>query len=192
MSKALTNILEEKKKVKIVIVGDENSGKTSFISTFLNKAYPSRIEPKQIDIHSTIYEFENKRFELEINVAHGTATWLEKIRPSCFPETDLFFICFSIDNLISFDNALSQWYYETYFYHPSAPRILLGLQNDKRKTQDPSTLISVQQGITQAKDMKAINYLECSIHDVDSIRAVFEVASHALLLNERKKNCSVS
>ncbi len=54
-------------------------------------------------------------------------------RPLSYAQTDVFLICFSIVNPISFENVRTKWYPEVKFFCPNTPIILVGTKLDLRE-----------------------------------------------------------
>lgn len=60
----------------------------------------------------------------------------DRLRPLSYPQTDVFLICYSIVNPISFDNVRAKWSPELKQYNADTPVVLVGtkldLLNDRR------------------------------------------------------------
>lgn len=56
----------------------------------------------------------------------------ERLRPLSYPNTDIFLICFSISNRISFENVKSTWLPEIRHHCPHSKFVLVGTKIDLR------------------------------------------------------------
>ncbi|EPZ32312.1 Small GTPase superfamily domain-containing protein [Rozella allomycis CSF55] len=108
----------------------------------------------------------------------------DRLRPLSYPQTDVFLICFSVASPASFDNAREKWFPEIRHHCPGTPCLLVGTQVDLR--EDTATInalknkkqkmISEEQGLALAKEIKAIKYVECSALTQKGLKNVFDEA----------------
>ncbi|XP_054257593.1 ras-related protein Rac1-like, partial [Macrosteles quadrilineatus] len=102
---------------------------------------------------------------------------------------DVFLICFSLVNPASFENVRAKWYPEVRHHCPSTPIILVGTKLDLR--EDKETIeklkekklspITYPQGLSMAKEIGAVKYLECSALTQKGLKTVFDEAIRAVL-----------
>ena len=50
----------------------------------------------------------------------------DRLRPLAYPQTDIFLVCFSIENRTSFENVPSKWLPEIEHHCPHVPIVLVG------------------------------------------------------------------
>ncbi|CEP15243.1 hypothetical protein [Parasitella parasitica] len=108
----------------------------------------------------------------------------DRLRPLSYPQTDVFLVCFSLVSRPSFENVKTKWYPEIDHHAPDKPIILVGTKLDLRKDtttaesppQKKTTDISFAQGLQMAKDIYAVNYLECSALTQKGLKNVFDEA----------------
>merc|ERR1712004_347712 len=94
----------------------------------------------------------------------------DRLRPLSYPQTDVFLICFSLVNPASFENVRAKWYPEVRHHCPQVPIILVGTKVDLREDKESIEKlkekrlapITYPQGLSMAKDVGAVKYLECS------------------------------
>jgi hypothetical protein len=106
LSTATTNhsdkMIPERKK--IVLVGDGASGKTCFLAYYSQKKFLEEYVPtvfENITMNATI---QGVLYELALWDTSGQDDYA-RLRPVSYPDTDVFLVCFSVDNKTSFVNA---------------------------------------------------------------------------------------
>jgi Ras family protein U len=57
----------------------------------------------------------------------------DPLRSLCYPDSDVFLLCFSVINPTSFQNISEKWLPEIRRFCPEAPLILVGTQSDRRR-----------------------------------------------------------
>lgn len=121
----------------------------------------------------------------------------DRLRPLSYPNTDVFLICFSIDDPASYANVRAKWFPEILHHLDSAVStdgnrakiILVGTKLDLR--EDSETLdrlrragtapITYQQGVQMAKEIGAVRYMECSALTQQGLKAVFDESIRVVL-----------
>ena len=196
----------EPKRIKLLIVGDTQCGKTCLLIRYTHKTYPEEYVP-------TV--FDNYVQELQID---GTLCWLslwdtrgytgpdyERLRPLSYPCTDVFLISFNVALPDSFENVEEKWVPELKEHYPETPIMLVGnkmdLRNDKEVIKKLSKVkektVTVEQGEEMAKRIKAAAYMECSALTGEGVDDVFESAAQIGLefsqagAMRKKKKCII-
>lgn len=108
----------------------------------------------------------------------------DAIRPLCYPNTDIFLLCFSVVSPTSFNNIPEKWVHEIRKHSPKVPVMLVGTQSDLRN--DVKVLIelakykekpvSESDAIRMAHDIGAVHYMECSALTQKNLKDVFDQA----------------
>lgn len=106
----------------------------------------------------------------------------DKLRPLSYPQTDVFLMCFSVDNPNSYDHVASKWYPEVKEHCPGVPIVLVGLKIDLR--DDPETVqrladqrkvpVTYTQGFALGKQIRARKYMECSAFKQIGLQSLFQ------------------
>lgn len=128
----------------------------------------------------------------------------DRLRPLSYPQTDVFLICFSVVSPPSYENVRSKWFPEVSHHAPNIPIVLVGTKLDLRedaktaqwlraRRQQP---VSWAQGAQLAKEIHAVQYIECSALTRQHLKTVFDTAIKAVLMppepKKRKvKKCSI-
>ena len=121
------------------------------------------------------------------------------LRPLCYPQVDVAIVCFSVVNMISYENAKNKWVKEIRRHCPGVPLIIVGTQVDKRenpavlkelKSQGKRT-VSRSDGKKLVSQCKATCYVECSALTQFNVKGAFDEAiAAALELNTRSSKHS--
>ena len=122
----------------------------------------------------------------------------DRLRPLLYPQTDVFIICFSLVDPITFENVKEKWAPELKHHCPNTPVILVGtkleLRDDKITTDKmmanclkPVTYV---EGLQMQREIGAVKYMECSAVTQKGLRAVFDEAVLASL-SPPKYTCKV-
>jgi Ras-related C3 botulinum toxin substrate 1 len=124
------------------------------------------------------------------------------LRPLNYPNTDIFLVCFSLDDPTSFDNVKTRWHPEVTHHCPSTPIILVGTKKDlhddketvERLKEQNLSPITLQDCFKMQSDIGAVNYLECSSLNGEGIQGLFDEAVktgylHAQNVLKTKHSC---
>lgn len=112
----------------------------------------------------------------------------DRLRTLSYYDTDVFIVCFSVEDPDSFENVKSKWVSEIREYRPNTPFVLVGTQTDLRGSVVDLTdeCITSAKGKKTAKRLKAVGYLECSALEGTGLDTVFRTALMAVIAPKRK------
>merc|ERR1719233_1855007 len=91
----IVGVGDEMDRTKCVIVGDACVGKTCMLCTYVKNAFPDDYVPTVFDHHEKLIIVDGKPSLLDLSDTAGPPSY-DRLRPLCYPETDVFLICFSI------------------------------------------------------------------------------------------------
>ena len=136
-----------------------------------------------------LHRFDNYAANLIVDGKHySLGLWdtagqedYDKLRPLSYPQTDVFLLCFSVDNPNSYDHVASKWAPEVKQHCPGAPIVLVGTKTDLR--DDPQTVaklaeqrkapVTYTQGFALGKQIRARKYMECSAYQQLGLQTLF-------------------
>jgi small GTP-binding protein len=188
--------------IKCVVVGDGAVGKTCLLISYNTNAFPGEYIPTVFDNYSANVMVDSRPINLGLWDTAGQEDY-DRLRPLSYPQTDVFLICFSVVSPTSLENAKSKWYREVRHHCPNTPIVLVGTKvdlRDDKTTQDKLKVkkldpITYQQGVSLAKEIGAVKYLECSALTQKGLKTVFDEAIRAVLCptksDSRKKGCLI-
>ncbi|XP_078514787.1 rho-related GTP-binding protein RhoG-like [Lissotriton helveticus] len=181
---------------KCVVVGDSAVGKLCLLVSYTKDVFSAYARPSFSDtvVQVTVDE---KTVSLHL---WDTAPQEEynSLRVLCYHNASIGVICFSIASPPSFENVRHKWYPEVRHHDSNIPVLLVGTKKDLRhnpevneelqeKSQAP---ITPAQGVSLAKEIRAVRYMECSAFDQEGVREVFLEAAKAVLNpSPRKQPC---
>ncbi|KAK9368473.1 small GTPase superfamily [Lipomyces kononenkoae] len=178
---------------KLVIVGDGACGKTCLLIVFSKGTFPEVYVPTVFENYVADVEVDGRHVELALWDTAGQEDY-DRLRPLSYPDANVILICFSIDSPDSLDNVQEKWISEVLHFCQNLPIILVGCKKDLRN--DSKTIeelqktsqrpVSTEEGEAVAQKIGAIKYLECSARTHEGVRAVFEHATRAALLERTK------
>jgi len=108
----------------------------------------------------------------------------DPLRSLCYPDSDVFLVCFSVINPTSFQNISKRWLPEIRRTCPKAPIILVGTKSDRRRDarqlqelarygQEP---VSEAQALNLAHRVSAATYVETSALTQRDLKEAFDQA----------------
>ncbi|KAG8725498.1 GTP-binding protein Rho1 [Ceratobasidium sp. 428] len=174
-------------QVKMVVVGDSESGKTNLIWSLYRKT-------PWIGIGTPSLKYESN--EAEVKTPHGDAyiaLWdtaahedYDRLRPLIYPETGIVAFVFGIDDPDSLTNLEEKWKLEVDHFCPGVPKVVIGCKSDLRVGDGAK--VNTQAGIELATRLGARHYIECSAQKYVGIEEVLGcVGSLAWELYQNKK-----
>jgi len=177
--------------VKCVVVGDGAVGKTCMLISYTEGRFPKEYVPTVFDNYEATIIVEGKEVKFSLWDTAGQEGYA-RIRTLSYPKTDIFLLCYSVVNPPSFVNVKDRWYTEIKHHCPNTPILLVGTKVDLR--DDAATLeelqkqdkkpISQAEAEVMAKELGAINVLECSALTTQGLKNVFDTALTSVVLKK--------
>ena len=120
------------RRIKVVVVGDEKTGKTSLVHSFVHQEPIGRLT--QIDPVEIEMNIDNEEYTLEICDTTGRGDF-ERLRILHYPNTHVFLICFSCENKGSHSSIPTCWIPELNHHCPNSRYYFLCTKVDLRTNQ---------------------------------------------------------
>ncbi|XP_071051674.1 ras-related protein rac-2-like [Onthophagus taurus] len=115
--------------IRFTIVGDSQTGKTSWLSVLNGDGFKETHQSKRLEPFTKKIIVNKGEYELEIcDTLGGKRNLEERIR--IYRNTDIFIICFAINNMNSFKNVRTKWYPEIKYHKPNASIVLVCTKSD--------------------------------------------------------------
>ncbi len=105
------------KSLKCVIVGDGAVGKTCLLITHAQGKFPSDYVPTVFDNYNSIINKDDMKVCLLLIDTAGQEDY-DRLRPMSYPDTHVFIVCYSVDNMNSFHNVSTKWVPEIHEHCP--------------------------------------------------------------------------
>eukprot|EP00727_Mastigamoeba_balamuthi_P006702 m51a1_g2652 putative ras-related c3 botulinum toxin substrate 2 (194) ;mRNA; r:625786-626678 len=186
--------------IKLVVIGDGAVGKTCLLISYANNKFPEDYIPTVFDNYVVNLTAGDKSIELGLWDTAGQEEY-DRLRPLSYANANVFLICFSVTNPVSFENVQAKWYPEVMHFCPDVPQILVGTKADTRNDRaiidklkgQNSKPTTPEQAQELAKKIKSLKYIECSAKTGDNLKLVFDEAIKAVLFKKktRKSGCSL-
>nr|XP_022333932.1 cdc42 homolog [Crassostrea virginica] len=188
----------EKLSLKCVLVGDMNVGKSSLAARICSRTFKTDYSPTLFDNYAATVSVHGIPYHLNIFDTAGKEDF-SKFRVISYLNSDVFLVCFSIDDIKSLVHVEESWVPELRQHVPNTPFILVGTKLDAR-FQEPdiqvvsSSTVSPKQGQELAAAVGAYSYVEVSSLSNDGVEdLVTEVVDAAKTYWElrcaKKKKC---
>jgi len=154
--------------IKVVVVGDGATGKTTLLMRTISGEFPQEYVPTVYDNNTSIFDWYGKRTISFWDTA-GSYDY-DILRPLSYPCANVVLLCFSVINISSFENVMTKWLPEIVHYCPRAVVVLVGTKVDLRSSPDMlATLrakklefITGEEGEAMAKHNNCLLYIETS------------------------------
>jgi len=160
-------------QVKIVVIGDGAVGKTCLLISYVNNEFPRQYVPTVFDNYAINTVVDKKTYSVTLWDTAGQEDF-DRLRPLSYPGTDIFLICVAVTTPLSLTNAKLKWRSEVQHHCPQTQYMLVGLKTDLRGTT--ADALSRDDCMAAAREMGAIDYVECSAQLQEGVANVFETA----------------
>ncbi|XP_052776895.1 rho-related GTP-binding protein RhoA-D-like isoform X2 [Mya arenaria] len=153
-----------KADVQVVVVGDNNVGKTSMCITFSTGQFPSLFTPMECNRipHEKDIEVGNVTMHVKCTDTEGHEDY-DDTRPESYEDADVFLLCFSLSSHNSLNSIKTKWLPELRKCKPKTPILLVGCKEDTRRGKESNKdMVTKKQGLRMKGAIKAVGYTECS------------------------------
>ncbi|XP_049595436.1 rho-related GTP-binding protein RhoV-like isoform X1 [Syngnathus scovelli] len=186
-----------KEELSCLLVGDGAVGKTSMIISYIFNGYNSEYRQTAFDVFTGLVHVNGVQTRLKLIDTAGQDEF-GHLRSLCYAHVDVFILCFSLVNPVSFDNVACKWIPQIRAWNSSSPILLVGTQSDlchdvnilahlARRCARP---VASGQAMSLARRIRAYGYMECSALTQHHLKDVFDYAIFAAM--KHKHNAAKS
>uniref|UniRef100_A0A673C6F4 Ras homolog family member V n=1 Tax=Sphaeramia orbicularis TaxID=375764 RepID=A0A673C6F4_9TELE len=171
-----------------MLVGDGAVGKTSMIISYIFNGYNSEYRQTAFDVFTGLVHVNGVPTRIKLIDTAGQEEF-GHLRSLCYAHVDVFILCFSLVNPVSFDNITSKWIPQIRARNLTSPIVLVGTQSDLchdvdvliHLDQRNSRPVHLRQARRLAKRIRAHDYMECSALTQHNLKDVFDCAISAAM-----------
>eukprot|EP00300_Choanocystis_sp_HF-7_P017521 c19755_g1_i1.p1 GENE.c19755_g1_i1~~c19755_g1_i1.p1 ORF type:complete len:188 (-),score=56.22 c19755_g1_i1:173-736(-) len=183
--------------IKCVVVGDGAVGKTCLLISYTCNKFMADYAPTVFDNYSANVLVDGKPCRLGLWDTAGQEDY-DRLRPLSYPNTDVFLLCYAVNNRTSFENVKTMWAKELRHFIGKAPTpiVLVGTKADTALSCNRA--VSVEEAEAMAKSIGAAASIQCSAMTQENLKAVFDGAIRASMASKanarhhaRKHNCVI-
>lgn len=168
-------------KLKCVFLGDTKVGKTWLITTFITGENPNDQMPTIFDSFTCNIDLKGKNIDLSLWDTAGELKY-DRIRRLSYSGTDVFFICYAMNSVSSFNNV-KNWMSEVRSLN--IPCVLVATKYDVKDDFTQRDIVTAGMGRKMAKDCGFVDYVETSALERKNLYLMFEKAVDYKVKKER-------
>uniref|UniRef100_A0A3Q4AD41 Ras homolog family member V n=1 Tax=Mola mola TaxID=94237 RepID=A0A3Q4AD41_MOLML len=173
----------QREEVSCMLLGDGAVGKTSMLISYIFNGYNSDYRQTAFDVFTGLVHVNAVPTRIKLVDTVGQEEF-GHLRSLCYGHVNVFILCFSLVNPVSFDNITSKWIPQIRACNLAAPIVLVGTQSDlclnvdvliyldKRGTKP----VPYSQARRLAHRIRAHDYVECSALTQHNLKDVFDCA----------------
>ncbi|XP_028995320.1 rho-related GTP-binding protein RhoV-like [Betta splendens] len=192
----------QKEELSVMLVGDGAVGKSSMIISYIFNGYSSEYVQTALDVYTGLVHVNGVPTRVKLIDTAGQEEFVH-LRPLCFAHVDVFILCFSLVDPVSFHNITSRWVPQIRAGNLASPIVLVGTQSDLRHSADVlagldrrrSAPVPCSQAARLRRRIRAQDYVECSALTQHKLKHVFDCAitaairhKHAAAMNSSKRS----
>ncbi|ELT89665.1 hypothetical protein CAPTEDRAFT_145181 [Capitella teleta] len=171
--------------LKLVVVGDGGVGKSCLLISYATNSFPSEYVPTVFDNYSSNILVDGKAVNLGLWDTAGQEDY-DRLRPLSYPLTDVFLLCYSVDNRDSLENIANKYKAEVDHHCPGTPQILVACKRGELGKKDQSRFVSENEGRRMAKSL-GIQFFETSALTQQGVAIAFDHAVAMSFCPKKKK-----
>ncbi|GFQ81804.1 ras-like GTP-binding protein rhoA [Trichonephila clavata] len=165
--------------LKIAVVGDRGCGKTCLILSAKNYILPDPEENVLSKQYPLDLEMPNKVVAKCMVVDADARDELKEARMDNYRQSDIFLLCFAMDDPNSFKSISEKWVPELKEFLSKRLCLLVGLKQDVKERK-----IITETGENLKEELKLHKYMECSAYEGINVLSVFREAANIAFKSE--------
>ncbi|XP_063597988.1 uncharacterized protein LOC134774592 [Penaeus indicus] len=173
----------------IALLGDGSVGKTCLLTTYIQGDFPTVYMPTVFESYVEANKFRDEFFDFSFSIMDtaGQEDYTH-FRHLIYPKASVFILCYSVDNIVSFNRVLSFWLPDvTHNGGEKKPVVLVGLKTDLRRGKSDDEVVTTAQGKELARKIGAEEFFECSARTQSGLNGVFRAAAKAAVAYHKRK-----
>ncbi|KAF7670210.1 hypothetical protein LDENG_00043640 [Lucifuga dentata] len=183
-----------KEALSCMLVGDGAVGKSSMIISYIFNGYNSEYRQTAFDVFSGLVHVNGIPTHIKLIDTAGQEEF-GYMCSLCYAHVDVFILCFSVVNPVSFDNVTAKWIPQIRAGNTTSPIILVGTQSDLRHNvkilihlaQQNTKPVPFSQARRLAQRIRDQEYVECSALTQQNLKDVFDCAVFAAIKHNSLK-----
>ncbi|GMR57299.1 hypothetical protein PMAYCL1PPCAC_27494, partial [Pristionchus mayeri] len=183
-----TDMEEETRVIKCVLVGDAAVGKTALAVAYSTNGFVQQYNPTAYDNYSVIVRVDKQPIRLQLCDTAGQESFTS-IRPLSYTDASVFILVYSTVDPKSLNSIAQNWLPEVSKVAPDTPLIIVGTKADLACWGTES--VPSEHGRRLAASIGA-DFFECSAVTQQNLKQVFDCAILAGLSGGRKLKSSSS
>ena len=158
------------------MVGDGYVGKTWLLYVYTTGHFPREFVPTVFDNHSPNVMWNGCPYLIGLWDTAGQAEY-DRLRPLSYPQTDVFFLCFAVNDRRSFERVKSKWLEEINYHCPHAVHLLVGLKCDLiDDDESEEDFVTQEEAEELAEEIGAYKYVQTSAMNEINVKEPFNEA----------------
>eukprot|EP00924_Labyrinthula_sp_SR-Ha-C_P003324 snap_masked-scaffold_15-processed-gene-6.0-mRNA-1 protein AED:0.08 eAED:0.16 QI:0/-1/0/1/-1/1/1/0/197 len=171
--------------LKLCIIGDGGTGKTSLLMVYSYKEFPHKYTPTVVDTYEVQMSLsDGRKMKLSVYDTAGQEDF-KGIRALAYSQVDVVMVCYDCSNSTSFNNVKTLWVQESRNHNKEAPLVLVGTKKDLVES-DPNNPYYVKpaDAALLAKELDLKGSAQCSALKMErgNVKQVFQMAIKAGLV----------
>lgn len=172
---------QENMYLKIAVIGDRNVGKSSFIHRLISIESPDM--NSVFNNYTFEFFYEDAEYHLNFWDSSGMAE-LANLKVTSYFATDLFIICYAIDNIRSFKNV-QRYINEVKDLNGSI--IIMGCKNDLRKNRVFNGELVTEEQSNKLAKKNLLDVVYCGSDDECNVRKLMKECLDLMKKQRQKK-----
>jgi small GTP-binding protein len=168
-------------ELRLLVVGDENAGKTSLVMVLNGKPFPTRYVPLIFDEYTHTEHVGRVPHTLRVVDTvdnRGVLSFHGHCYAIPYREPNAILLCFALDSRHQFENLNDRWIGEIRHYCPDVKIILVGLRSDLREPANPRHVTDEEVRVFQIQH-QCEAFITCSAKSGEGLDEIFPAALDA-------------
>uniref|UniRef100_A0A1I7U6Z7 Rho family small GTPase n=1 Tax=Caenorhabditis tropicalis TaxID=1561998 RepID=A0A1I7U6Z7_9PELO len=178
-------------KLKLVVVGDTFTGKTSLLVAYTKKQFLDHYSTTVFDNWAVSVHIDQRNYAVSLFDTAGQGNY-EKIRCLSYPHANVFLVCFSMTDRKTLESCRTIWIPEIRKYAgDNVPIMLVGTKNDLVETSDLHNVVTEDYAKKVAHEIGCHKFFSCSALTHKGLKRVFDesfLAAVGVKFEEEKPN----